>query len=68
MRLCESGMHDASILNMTSVQYRIIPSSELLRGVRCLEIDVSGLHVGPILKGQMSTKRTPECTALGRHL
>jgi hypothetical protein len=31
----------------------ILPSSEILRGVRWLKTDVSGLHIVPIFKGQV---------------
>ena len=34
--------------------FLILPSSELLRGVRCFKTDVSGLSIRPIFKGRAS--------------
>jgi hypothetical protein len=52
-------MHDLPRLNW------ILPSLGLLRGVRWFKTDVSGLSIGPILKGKLSKKLDPlRCTRL----
>ena len=40
------------LISISELYYRILPSSGLLRGVRWLETDVSGLRLGPIFNDQ----------------
>ena len=44
----------------------ILPSSELLCGLRWFETDVSGLPVGPIFKGSSSLRRTAWPLKMGK--